>query len=123
MPDGSDLEHHHADGVGDDVVELARDARALLGDGDAGGRVPLPLGPGRTFLCRFGLRCPLAQREAGQPADREQHRDEDELARGVVGLVVDDERRAAEHDRQPDARLPIVAQVAEQERGGHAGDG
>ena len=36
VPDGADLEHHHADSVGDDVVELARDPRALLGDGDAG---------------------------------------------------------------------------------------
>ena len=44
MPDGADLEHHHADGVGDDVVELPRDARALLGHGDPGRGVPLPLG-------------------------------------------------------------------------------
>ena len=38
VPDRADLEHHDADGVRDDVVELARDARALLGDGDARGR-------------------------------------------------------------------------------------
>ena len=44
MPDGADLEHHHADGVGDDVVQLARDARALLGHGDPGGRLALALG-------------------------------------------------------------------------------
>jgi hypothetical protein len=37
VPDRADLEHHDADGVGDDVVELARYARALLGNGDAGG--------------------------------------------------------------------------------------
>ena len=44
VPDGADLEHHHADRVGDDVVELARDARALLGHRDACGRLALALG-------------------------------------------------------------------------------
>ena len=74
VPHGADLEHHHADGVGDDVVQLARDPRPLLGDGDAGGRVPLPLGLGRAPLGRLGLLGPLAQREAREPGDREQER-------------------------------------------------
>ena len=64
VPDGADLEHHHADGVGDDVVQLARDPRALLGDGDAGRRLALALGLGRALLRRLGLLGPLAQREA-----------------------------------------------------------
>ena len=87
MPDGADLEHHHADGVGDDVVELARDPRALLGDGDARRRLALPLGLGRARLGRLGLLGPLAQREAGEPDDREQDRDEDELAGSVAGSL------------------------------------
>ena len=72
VPDGADLEHHHADRVGDDVVELARDPRALLGDGDARRRLALPLGLRRTLLGRLGLLGALAQGEAGEPADREQ---------------------------------------------------
>ena len=80
VPDGADLEHHHADGVGDDVVELARDPRALLGDGDARRRLALPLGLRRACLRGLGLLGALAQGEAGEPADREQERDEDELA-------------------------------------------
>ena len=48
MPDGPDLEHHHADGVGDDVVQLARDPGPLLGHRDARGCVPRPFGLGRT---------------------------------------------------------------------------
>jgi len=48
VPDGSDLEHHYADGVSDDVVQLARDPGPLLGHRDPRGRVPRPLGLGRT---------------------------------------------------------------------------
>jgi hypothetical protein len=48
VPDGSDLQHHHADGVGDDVVQLARDPGPLLGRRDPRGDVPFPLGLGRT---------------------------------------------------------------------------
>ena len=40
----SDLEHHDADGVGDDVVELAGDSSAFLGDGEPGGVLSLALG-------------------------------------------------------------------------------
>ena len=64
VPDRADLEHHHADGVGDDVVELAGDARALLGDGDARRGVPLALGLCRALLGGLGLLGALAQREA-----------------------------------------------------------
>jgi hypothetical protein len=98
VPDGADLEHHHADGVGDDVVELARDPRPLLGHRDAGRRVPVPLGLGRAHLGRIGLRGALAHREARQPADPEQQRDEDQLAGRVCGAVGIYDRGAAEHD-------------------------
>ena len=50
VPDGADLEHHHADGVGDDVVELARDPRALLRDRDARRCLTLALGLDRALL-------------------------------------------------------------------------
>ena len=40
----------------------------------------------------------------------------------MVGFVVDDDRRPAEHDRQPEPRLDGVAEVAEQERGGEPGE-
>ena len=121
MPDGADLQHHHADGVGDDVVQLAGDPRALLGDRDPRRRLALPLGLGGAQLRRLGLLGPLAQGEAGEPGDREQDRDEDELAGRVVGVVVDDDRRAAERRSPgPSRAWTVVAQVAEQERGGHA---
>ena len=35
VPDSADLQHHHADGVRDDVVQLARDPHPLLSHGDA----------------------------------------------------------------------------------------
>ena len=122
VPDGADLKHHHADGVRDDVVELARDARALLGDCDTRRGLALPLRLRRTQLRCVGALGSLAQDEAGEPADPEQHGREDDLARRVVGVVVDDDRRAGEHDREADSRLRVVREVAEQERRGHAGD-
>jgi hypothetical protein len=48
VADSADLQHHHADGVRDDVVQLARDPRALLGHGDARRCIPLLLGLCRT---------------------------------------------------------------------------
>ena len=60
VPDGADLEHHDAHGVGDDVVELAGDPRALLRHRDACRRLALALGPGRAHLPppRPALRAP-----------------------------------------------------------------
>ena len=75
-----DLEHHHADCVGDDVVELARDPRALLCDGDTCRRLALALGLGRAHFGRLGLHRALAQGVAGEPADPEFERNEDEVA-------------------------------------------
>ena len=84
---GADLEHHHAHGVGDDVVELARDPRALLRDGDPRRGLALPLRLRRARLGGLGLLGALAQREAREPGDPEQERDEDELAGRVAGLL------------------------------------
>ena len=55
VADGADLEHDHADRVGDDVVQLAGDPRALLGHRDAGRRLALALGVARALLRRLGL--------------------------------------------------------------------
>ena len=123
VPDGADLQHHHADGVGDDVVELARDPRALLGDGDAGRRLALPLGLGSRAAPppRPAAARSRSAKPASQPIANSTGMKTSSPAR-VVGVVVDDDRRAAEHDRQAEPRLHVVAEVAEQERGGHAGD-
>ena len=69
VPHRADLEHHDADRVRDDVVQLACDPRALLGDRDAGGRLAFAFGLVRPRLGGFGLRGSLAQREADEPAD------------------------------------------------------
>ena len=122
VADGADLQHHHAHGVGDDVVELARDPRALLGDRDAGGGLALALGVDGALLRRLDLLGALAQGVTGQPGDQEQGGREDVVAGGVAGLVRDDDRRPAQDDGQPDPRLRGVAELAEQERGGHSRD-
>ena len=115
MPDRADLEHHDADGVGDDVVEFARDSRALLRHRDPRSRVPLPLGLGRARLRRLGLLGPLAHGKAREPADAEQERDEDQFADCVRGLVVDHDRRAADRDGQARLRLGRGTLAPEQE--------
>ena len=48
VPDGADLQDHHADGVRDGVVQLARDPRPLLAHGDTRRGIPFLLG-----LCRM----------------------------------------------------------------------
>ena len=55
-----DLEDHHADRVGDDVVELARHPGPLLGHRHPGRRLPLPLGPQRAILRDLGPYDPVA---------------------------------------------------------------
>ena len=56
VPDCPDLEDHHADCVGDDVVQLARDARALLCHRDPRRRLALALCLGRANFGGFSLR-------------------------------------------------------------------
>ena len=132
MSYGADLEHHHAHGMGDDVVELARDPRALLGHRDSCGglslalgerrahlrRLSLALGKGRAHLRRLGLFGTLAQGVAGDPGDHEPEGNEDEVAGRLRARDVGDhDHDASEHDGEADSRLPVVAQVSEQERG------
>ena len=55
VPHCADLEHHHAHRVRHDVVQLARDAGALLGDRHPRRGLSLPLGEARAHLCRLSL--------------------------------------------------------------------
>ena len=114
VPDGADLEHHDADRVGDDVVQLARDASALLGHGDARRRLTLPFCPHGTCLRRLGLLRSRAQSEAYGPGDSELDGNQDELCGRVTGDVVNNRRNACEDDHQAGPRLPGVAQIPEQ---------
>ena len=61
---------------------------------------------------------PLTKGVASDPRDHEPERDEDQVAARLrTWDVRDDDHHAAEHDREADARLPLVAEVPEQERG------
>ncbi len=122
VPHGADLEDHDADSVGDGVVQLAGDPGSLFGRRDARGDCPLALGADGPLFRRLGVPGAFPQGQARAPDDREQHRDEDELAAGVTGVVVNHDRRAAHHDGQADPSLPGVTEVAEQERGDHRRD-
>ena len=103
-PDGARLQHHHGHAVGDGVVELARDPRALVGHGRArvldlvlGGHAPHLLGvreapdPPREHVeaaLRGGLGDPLdpagaeVDRDVGEPdPEAGQRRPESQLVR------------------------------------------
>ena len=57
--------------MADDVVELARDPAALVGDGELCLLDPLSLGPLEAFLRHLGLVALAAEAEPDRPGDRE----------------------------------------------------
>ena len=122
MAYGSDLEHHHAHGMRDHVVQArVRSARAPRRDGDAGRRRRSR--SARAARSSASSACAaLAQREAGEPADEEHRRDDDELACGVNRVVVHENRRRTEHDNEPRPSLRSVGQVAKQKCRNQTGD-
>ena len=123
MAHGADLQHHHAHGVGDHVVQLTRDPDALLGDGDPRGGLALALGVACALLRDLGPHAALTQPEAGEPGRREQARHQERLGRGMARIVDDHDHPAPDHDRQPDAAaLALVAEVAQQKRGRQTGE-
>ena len=95
VPDGADLQHHHADRVGDDVVQLAGDPRALLGDRDAR---RASRSRSATAARSAASACAARSRRAKPPSQAiaNSGRDEDEVAGGAVGVVEGDDRGAAE---------------------------
>ena len=126
---GADLEHHHAHGMGDDVMELARDSRPLLGHRDPCGGLSLPLGERRAHLRRLslalgklrphlrglGLLGTRTQGVAGDPGDHEPEGNEDEVAGRLWARDIGDhDHDASEHEGEADSRLPVVAQVSEE---------
>ena len=115
VPNGPRLQDHHADRVRDDVVQLTSNSRTLLGDGDASSGLARPLGIGGADLRGLDLLGPPAHRKPGEPSDCEQERREHQLARVMARIVVDDDRRPGEHDRQTESRLRFVPEVAEEQ--------
>ena len=69
VPHRADLQHHHAHRVRDDVVQLTRDPRPLLGHGEPGRRLALPLGLRRALLGGLGLHR-RARAARSRPASR-----------------------------------------------------
>ena len=110
------LDRHHADAVAHDVVELSGDPRAFLNDGTQRVGFTVALSDDRPRLRGLRLVGGPAEHEAGEPADREIDRDEEDLGRRVSGDHGNQDRSARHDDREADAGLASVAEAAEEER-------
>ncbi len=106
VPDSSDLENHHADGVGDDVVELAGHPGSLLGHRQPGGRLAFLLGAQRALLGGLRLLVALAQAEARRARRRANSTGVKMRSAELVRWgVVDHDGRADQHEHQTEPRL------------------
>ena len=106
------LHRHHAHGVADDVVQLARDAGALLGDGRA--RLDLSLELESLGALAQLLRLPRAraEEEPDEPGGDEEAADPRDLPEPVVELE-HDVRDRRERDRNARVRDPPLLRRAE----------
>jgi hypothetical protein len=102
--------------VPDDVVQLSGDPRAFLDDGTERVGLTVALGDDRPRLGGLRLVGRAAEHVAGEPADREVERDEDDLGHRPSGDPVHQDRGAHHHDGETDAGLAGVGQAPEQER-------
>src|SRR5262249_49838360 len=111
------LHRHDTDAVADDVVQLARDARTLLGDGISRTLFALTLGGCRALSRVVGLDELPSEREPGDPNDHEKQADEDELSELPPGIVADDDRLDADGQSQAGYCLTPVGQLSDEEDG------
>src|SRR5262249_6899003 len=108
------LDGHDADAVADDVVELPRDPRPLLGDRQPRLLLALSLEALGPFLGQVALEELLPEHEPYDPGDPENDRREDEVP-GVVALVVRDDRDRSGQERGAGDGLVAVPEHAEHE--------
>src|SRR5207244_1765653 len=73
------LDDHHAHAVGEDVVQLARDPRPLLGCGDTGVGLPLTLECSRPFSDHARVKLALANETARKPSAAEDDQGKEEV--------------------------------------------
>jgi hypothetical protein len=92
--------------VADDVVQLTREPRALLGDGLAGSFLPLVLEPRSSLLGVLDLTQLPPDSETGDPEDGEEQGDPEPVAEALRGIVVRDHAARGKDERQAGDRLP-----------------
>ena len=102
--------------MADHVVQLARDARPFLGDGGSRPLLALALETLCAFFCLPVLRELRAERVPGEPDDREEDADEENVAGALGRVVVGDDRRGSDPDSQSGHRLSPFGEHSEQER-------
>ena len=117
------LHGHHADAVPDDVVQLASDPRALLGDREPRPLDALSLGP-REALLRPSASSNLRPRP--NPIDQKTMKKTEAKAKfpaPPLRVVVGDDRRHTDPEREAGDRLPSIAEKPEQDEHRKRGQG
>ena len=104
----SRLHGHHADAVADDVVELARDPRTLLGHRCARLLLACPLESLGTLLRLVGFPQLVPEAEPDRPGDAEDDAGPHEVTDAAVRVVPRDDRIDAEENGEPGNCLPEV---------------
>ena len=129
-PGDRGLDDHRAQRVGDDVVQIGRDALALVGDRGVGGQRALGLGglgAGTQGVIELGAPAD----EAADEHRSHEHRDhapheiaEDAVAAGVVDRFEDGDHRAFDRDDGPRAAVVEVdaQRVGGEDHGDERGD-
>ena len=84
---GQRLDRHHADAAADDIVQFARDARALVRDREPSLLDALLLGPRQPLLRLLCLVELAAEPERDRPRDGEDDGREDEAAGAALRVV------------------------------------
>jgi hypothetical protein len=112
---GRCLHGHHADAVPDDVVELARDPRPLIGNGEHGLLLALLLRPSCQLLGLVDFPDLAAERKSDDPGDREGDPVPAEVSPMPRGIVARDDRPDADHECEAGDRQGPPRQDAEEE--------
>jgi hypothetical protein len=84
LPGGTGLEHHRAQGMGEDVMELPRHPGPLLGHRRPRPLIPFPLQRGRSLLQGQRAKVTDAQQLTGVEANRKDHKGPGSIRRAQI---------------------------------------
>ena len=120
--DGACLDGHHAHAVADDVVQLARDPRALLGNRGDGLGFPLALELIGALICGRGLLELAPECKCCGPDNGEEQHEAEVVTPALDRIVERDNRGRYECNPETCDRLPPIFEDAEEDDRGQHGE-